>query len=65
MSMERLLEATKTQALRDAGIVKPSEIVKIVGDVCVAEHVVSGVRRLLPNVTEQSVPTQNKRVLRD
>lgn len=65
MSMERLLEATKTQALRDAGIVKPSEIVKIVGDVCVAEDVVSGVRRLLPNVTEQSVPTQNKRVLRD
>jgi len=65
MSMERLLEATKTQALRDAGIVKPSEIVKIVGDVCVAEDVVSGARRLLPNVTEQSVPTQNKRVLRD
>lgn len=65
MSMERLLEASKTQALRDAGVVKPSEIVKIVGDVCVAEDVVSGARRLLPNVTEQSVPVQNRRVLRD
>lgn len=65
MSMERLLEAAKTQALRDAGIVKPSEVVKIVGDVCVAEDVVSGTRRLLPNITEQSVPTQNRRILRD
>lgn len=65
MSMERLLEATKTQALRDAGIVKPSEIVKIVGDVCLAEDVISGARRLLPNITEQTVSTQNKRVLRD
>jgi len=63
--MERLLEAAKTQALRDAGIVKPSEVVKIVGDVCVAEDVVSGTRRLLPNITEQSVPTQNRRILRD
>jgi hypothetical protein len=65
MSMERLLEASKTQALRDAGVVKPSEVVKIVGDVCVAEDVVSGARRLLPNITEQNVPTQNRRILRD
>ena len=65
MSMERLLEANKTQALRDAGVVKQSEIVKIVGDVCVAEDVVSGARRLLPNVTEQSIQTNNRRVLRD
>lgn len=65
MSMESLLEAAKTQALRDAGVVKASEIVKIVGDVCIAEDVISGARRLLPNITEQNVQTQNRRVLRD
>jgi hypothetical protein len=65
MSMERLLEASKTQALRDSGLIKASEIVKIIGDVCVAEDVVLGTRRLLPNVNEQTINTQNRRVLRD
>lgn len=65
MSMERILEAIKTQALRDSGLVKPSEIVKIIGDVCVAEDVVTGTRRLLPNVTEQNIALSNRRVLKD
>jgi hypothetical protein len=63
--MEILLEASKTQALRDAGLIKPSEIVKIIGDVCIAEDVVLGTRRLLPNINEKTHNTQNRRVLRD
>jgi|LauGreDrversion2_5_1035112.scaffolds.fasta_scaffold392549_2 hypothetical protein len=63
--MEKLLEASKTQSLRETGIIKQSEIVKIVGDVCVAEDVVTGERRLLPNVTEHSIGSTSRRVLRD
>ncbi len=61
--MEKLLEAAKTQSLRETGIIKQSEIVKIVGDVYVAEDVLTGARRLLPNVAE-TAPT-NRRILRD
>ena len=63
--MEILLEASKTQALRDAGLINPSEIVKIIGDVCIAEDVVLGTRRLLPSINEKTLNTQNRRVLRD
>jgi hypothetical protein len=61
--METLLEATKTQALRESGIIKTSEIVKIVGDIWVAEDVVTGARRMIQNVGE-ATQTQRK-VLRD
>jgi len=64
--MEKILEASKTQNLRDSGVIKQSEIVKIMGDVCVAEDVLTGTRRLLPGVTEASlIATTNRRVLRD
>jgi hypothetical protein len=63
--MERLLETAKTQALRETGVIRQSEIVKIVGDVCIAEDVVSGARRLLPDVTEATISSQSRRVLRD
>lgn len=63
--MERLLETAKTQALRESGAIRQSEIVKIVGDVCIAEDVVSGVRRLLPDVTEATIVSNGRRVLRD
>ena len=61
--MEKLLEASKTQELRDNGTIKPSEIVKIAGDVCFAEDVLTGARRLLPGLTEVQAPS--RRVLRD
>ena len=57
--METLLEATKTQALRESGIIKTSEIVKIVGDIWVAEDVVTGARRMIQNVGE-ATQTQRK-----
>jgi hypothetical protein len=65
MNMEILLEASKTQDLRDAGLIKASEIVKIIGDICIAEDVLLGTRRLLPNMNEKTLNTQNRRVLRD
>jgi len=61
--MERLLEASKTQELRDNGTIKPSEVVKISGDVCFAEDVLTGARRLLTNIAETANHT--RRVLRD
>jgi len=64
--MEKILEASKTQNLRDSGHIKQSEIVKILGDVCIAEDVLTGTRRLLPGVTEASLTTTaNRRILRD
>jgi len=63
--MERLLEASKTQALRESGLIKQTEIVKIIGDICVAEDVVSGARRILPDITEASVTPNNRRLLKD
>lgn len=63
--MERLLEAAKTQALRESGLIKQTEIVKIIGDICVAEDVVSGARRILPGVTEATVAPNNRRLLKD
>ena len=63
--MERLLEAAKTQALRESGLIKQTEVVKIIGDICVAEDVVSGARRILPGVTEASVAPNTRRLLKD
>lgn len=64
MSMETLLETSKVQALRDAGLVKSTEVVKVIGDIYVAEDVVSGTRRVLQNVIE-SMSSSNRRILRD
>jgi hypothetical protein len=63
--MEKLLEAHKTQSLRESGVIKTSEIVKIVGDLCFAEDVLTGTRRLLPGLSENTATTTNRRILRD
>lgn len=61
--MEKILETHLVQALRNNGIVKSSEIVKVIGDIYVAEDVVSGERRVLTNINESNITT--RRVLRD
>jgi hypothetical protein len=63
--MERLLETAKTQALRESGVIRQSEIIKIVGDICIAEDVISGARRILSDITEATINSQGRRVLRD
>ncbi len=63
MSMEKILETHLVQALRNNGLVKNSEIVKVIGDIYVAEDVVTGERRVLTNINESNIVT--KRVLRD
>jgi len=64
MNMERILDASKTQLLRETGAISQTEIVKIVGDVCIAEDVVTGVRRHLNNVLEQTSAAR-RQILRD
>lgn len=64
MSMEKLLEASKTQLLRETGVISQTEIVKIIGDICVAEDVVSGARRHLVGVNERTIATK-RQLLKD
>jgi hypothetical protein len=63
--MEKLLETSKTQALRESGIINQTEVVKVIGDICVAEDVVTGTRRVLQGVTEASVTSNSRRLLKD
>jgi hypothetical protein len=63
--MEKLLETSKTQALRESGIINQTEVVKVIGDICVAEDVVTGTRRVLQGVTEASATSNSRRLLKD
>jgi hypothetical protein len=63
--MEKLLEASKTQALRESGVINQTEVVKVIGDICVAEDVVTGARRVLQGVSESSVSSSTRRLLKD
>jgi len=63
--MEQILDSNKMQALRAAGTISQSEVVKYVGDIYFAEDVLTGARRQLSSSVIGEVKSSNRRLLKD
>jgi len=61
--MEKLVTGTDLTKLRKAGVISKNEIAVIVGDVLVAEHVITKDRRVLE--VSGTLLESNRRILRD
>lgn len=61
--MEKLVTGQDLTKLRKAGVISKNEIAVIVGDVLVAEHVITKDRRVLE--VSGTLLESNRRILRD
>ena len=61
--MEKLVTGPDLTKLRKAGVISKNEIAVIVGDVLVAEHVITKDRRVLE--VSGTLLESNRRILRD
>tara|TARA_Y100001963_G_scaffold116415_1_gene161765 strand:+ start:175 stop:360 length:186 start_codon:yes stop_codon:yes gene_type:complete len=60
--MEKMLEKSQISTLRESGVINDNEVVLSVGDLFVAENVVTKERRVISGV--ESALNESRRVLR-
>jgi len=60
--MEKMLEKSQISTLRESGVINDNEVVLSIGDLFVAENVVTKERRVISGV--ESTLNESRRVLR-